>query len=760
MRIRIKIKHLVLATASAVILLSCYLTVIEPALNRYAAEQTIEQGGVPAMETLLARLANAKDGKDKWELIRTYILEDGGDSIVNGFDVRIGPGTSQSTGSAEPKKPQLAWEEKLPYLEAYAESGPADGYLPRAAKQLVMYYNANRQPELAINVLERVRGRIADSWQSAQLGIDQAKLLTSMGRDEEASAILDQVLASNEKSRNYTMLQQLTELQATLLLRKGSIDEAIAKVKADTAAYKRELEQLKPDAAGAKNDQASFQLEALQRLAEQLETSRYEQGGGIELSSVSGTVKRSDGKPLGQIGVYLRQEGAVNHSVTEDEPYQVLTDAHGHFVFPDVLPGYYQLFIGLDYEQIDGWAWAVRANEWIEVKSGESLSRSVTLEPLIAIVEPVNNEEITGESVHFEWEPVDGAAYYELSGNIHIDGSSSGTLIRGRIKDHRADVPLTELEASGGGIQYKSVDGTPKGKQIPDPISLLGFAYREGKFSWSVEAFRADGTMISRSNGYRLNAETVGELPFFRLPGRSLTEADRLLLADRFAEALTAYKKEAEANPEDTHSLRMILRSYDAKSSMDGRSATGEEATIPYLKRLYALVPSDRYLFRLFDYEARTRNWTEAEKYYASYVARNPDKDHSYEDAIYASGLLEQGKYAESRELLLASVQADGSHRFVGNLLAAELLLSDGFESALELAMLYPEHNFGQTPANWLAQLQAMKQEAAGKRDYQSQLRQAIEWHFSGNESKLKAWRTDSDRAAMKVFLNMLEEVG
>lgn len=746
------------AAASIVILLACYFTVIDPALNRYAAKQTIERGGVPAKEALLARFANAKDGQEQWELTRTYILGDGSDSIVHGFDVRIGPGTSQSGGSADRKQPRLTWEEKLPYLQSYAENGPSGGDLYSAVKQLVLYYNSTGQPELALRVLKSGRARTTNPWESVRYGIDQAKQLVSMNRYEEASEMLEEILSSSEKTRDYTVLQQVTALQAAMLLREGNLEEAIAKVKADEEDYKRELEKLDPAAADAKNSQVDHQMESLQGLTDQLESMRNEQGSQLRLSSVSGTVKRSDGKPMGQIGVYLRQEAAVFHSVIEEEPYQVLTDAEGRFAFSDVIPGYYQLFIGLDYEQIDGWAWPTRANEWIEVKSGESLSRSVTLEPLITIVGPVNNEPTTGNAIHFEWEPVDGAAYYELSGYVHIGGSSSGTLIRGRIKDHQADVPLTELEASGGGIQYKSVDGTVGGKQIPDPISLLGYAYPAGKFSWSVEAYRADGTMISRSNGYRLNTDTVGELPFFRLSGRPLTEADRLLLADKFDEALTAYKKAADANAEDTHSLRMIMRVYDAKSSMD-RQSTDEAAMMPYLKRLYALVPSGQYLFRLFEYEAGARDWAEAEKYYASYVAHNPEKDHSYADAIYAGGLLEQGKYAEARELLLASVQVDGSHRFVGDLLAAELLLTDGFESAIELATRYPEHEFGQTMTNWLALVRAMKQEAEGKPDYQSHLRQAIEWHYSGNGAILKSWQDESKEKAMNDFLRRLEEV-
>ncbi|MFC4098991.1 hypothetical protein [Paenibacillus xanthanilyticus] len=140
-------------------------------------------------------------------------------------------------------------------------------------------------------------------------------------------------------------------------------------------------------------------------------------------------------------------------------------------------------------------------------------------------------------------------------------------------------------------------------------------------------------------------------------------------------------------------------------------------------------------------------------------MARNPEKDHSFEDVIYAGGLLAQGKYAEARKLLLASVQADDSHRFVGNLLAAELLLTDGFDSAIALAELHPQHAFGQITPKWLKQIRDMKEEAIGKSDYQTHLRQAIEWHYGGNEAKLKSWQDESNEKAMIGFLRMLKEV-
>lgn len=52
----------------------------------------------------------------------------------------------------------------------------------------------------------------------------------------------------------------------------------------------------------------------------------------------------------------------------------------------------------------------------------------------------------------------------------------------------------------------------------------------EVRFSWNIEALDADGRLITRSNGYRLNEDTVGNMPFFYLKERELTTADQLLL--------------------------------------------------------------------------------------------------------------------------------------------------------------------------------------------------------------------------------------
>lgn len=44
----------------------------------------------------------------------------------------------------------------------------------------------------------------------------------------------------------------------------------------------------------------------------------------------------------------------------------------------------------------------------------------------------------------------------------------------------------------------------------------------EVRFSWNIEALDADGRLITRSNGYRLNEDTVGNMPFFYLKEESL----------------------------------------------------------------------------------------------------------------------------------------------------------------------------------------------------------------------------------------------
>lgn len=87
-----------------------------------------------------------------------------------------------------------------------------------------------------------------------------------------------------------------------------------------------------------------------------------------------------------------------------------------------------------------------------------------------------------------------------------------------RYRSSDAELPLETLYSVESSYSYKKFGD----KEIPDPSNLLGYADPSSRFSWSVEAYDAGGKLLTRSDGYRLNQQTMGHLPFFYLKERTL----------------------------------------------------------------------------------------------------------------------------------------------------------------------------------------------------------------------------------------------
>ncbi|MCI3923013.1 carboxypeptidase regulatory-like domain-containing protein [Paenibacillus sp. TRM 82003] len=649
MKIRIKVKHLVLGGAAvallATLLATLFVTVVVPELQSGHAEQRYESGEPAGKDGLLRELTEAS-GPRKWELIEKHVIDTGYTSIVHAFHVIAGPGSTYThTSAAEGTEEPLTWEERIPFLKAYAEEGPPAVAVAAAAKQLALYYESEHRAGEAASTLRLAADRL--------LGVSETQRR--------------QLLAEAER-----------------LLAAG------------------------PDES------------------ERTATAR-----------VSGVVQRSDGRPMPRVGVFLREEAEVFHSVREGEAYQMLTDKDGRFSFEHVKPGSYQLYLGLRFEQIDGWTYPVDSNEWIDVKAGDEVALPVTLRPLIDIVSPANQEVVTEPTLTFEWEPVEGAAEYRLHGSLHIRNGSFGSILKSGLRDTRVTLPLEELYGHRMGITYLQAE---EGRdEMADPVSLLGFSNPETKFSWSVEALDAEGRLLTRSSGYRLDEKTIGPLPFFRLAERELTEADRLLLALRLDEAMEAYKVAAEANPADAHSLRMIVKLYETKALSGEERLTASEPALPYLEALFELRPNDSNAYALFQYYYDREKWTEAEAMYERLRAVGDEEPNDFESALYATTLMRLGKYDEARPLWKPILEADGSHRFVGRYAASELLLADRpFESALAVALAYPEHDLGDK-ADWASLVRSMAAEAEKDADYVPKMRKALDRYFAGAEDEIAA---------------------
>ena len=63
-----------------------------------------------------------------------------------------------------------------------------------------------------------------------------------------------------------------------------------------------------------------------------------------------------------------------------------MTDSQGHYSFQHVIPDSYQLYIGLNYEQIDGYTWPVSPNEWMDVKASGTYEQNIVLRPLLELI--------------------------------------------------------------------------------------------------------------------------------------------------------------------------------------------------------------------------------------------------------------------------------------------------------------------------------------------------------------------------------------
>ncbi|GGD51465.1 hypothetical protein [Paenibacillus nasutitermitis] len=753
MKLTVKIKHLVLfatVTAAVFILL---LQFISPRTEIEAAQQQFDNGAAGSKERLLRLIDTTASGKQKWELIRKNIIETGSETAATGYDIYVGPNSTMMIGD-QPNKQSLSLSDKLSYLEDYLQNGPSDGYLVRAARQLAVYYQTEGLPDQAAAVLDDGIKRMKEAYQSYEkneLLLQKASIYASFEQYDKAEEIFKQ-LGDRLGANDWDMNGRVARERAQLLISRDGIEHALIYVDSEIAAYRKSWNAAK----AGKPDQESgtpAALEHLTGLKANLEYFRNRSGG--RLATVSGTIMRNDGTPLAGVGVFLRDESSANRSVSEGDPYGTITDAHGHYEFRNVLPQDYQLNLGLSFDQIDGWTWPVNYDDWLEVEQGGKVIRDVTMHPLLELISPVNQQVVSGQSVSFQWEKVEGAAYYALNGQLQTRNGTIGTQLVSHIPDNRIELTLNKLYDHKFGISYTDHNNW----ETVDPVTLLGFANTDNRFSWSVDAYDKNGQILTRSNGYRLNTDTLGNLPFFYMKERRMTTPDTLLMKGRLSEALALYKRAWSDNAGDVHSLRMIIRLLDAQALLS-RDQTGEE--LPYLLRMMELNPSESYAYSILDAYYTQDDWNSYTDFRARYAHLLADQFSSYTQSVYGIVLMKQGKLDEAREELRQGLLKDDSHRFVGIYLAIELAAGSSFDNVIQLAAQYPERSFGELKhPDWRLLTEEMKneKETLPSDVYMKDVQEKLSWFIANEQEKLRSWIASTGSSPMKAFIQALLEV-
>lgn len=745
MKIKMKVKHAVIILIGILLFIPLITFVIGPQTHLYIAKKQAEYGHPAAKEKLLRSLESRTIfDSQKWTIIRDFMLAY---PTGSGFDVYIGPLLSEFS-----HRPGIfTREEKLPYLNMYVKKGPIDDDFASAAKQLAVYYESIGHHDKARGILQQAIKRTSgsnDSWVGQELQLEQVKMSIKHANYSGAEQLL-QDMSQNGDPENDDLQATISLMKAEIKLHQGHVQDALKKVtKALTQYETKQKEEEEKDSE--ESDGMSEVYEQLLSMKEDLQNAIPQQGN-IK-NTVKGRIVYSNGTPVANAGVFLRANEDTGRSISKDERYQQITDEDGYFEFQGVLPGSYQITLGLDFDQIDGWTWPVDMDEWIDVGEKKTTTYDITLQKLIEIKSPVNQQQITDPSIHFAWEKVEGADYYQISLGADIDSGSVSTVFKSYITDNQINVPIEEIYDHPLGVIFPG-----DGLSTISPKSLLAFTNTNNRFSWTVEAYRADGELISRSNGYRLDEVTMGNLPFFYLKERNMTKADHLLLDKKLNKALAAYKSSYKKNPNDIHSLRMIVRLMNAESSSE--HGTESKKGIPYLEAYAEKTNAPHAIFRLIEYYYEKQQWDAFHKWFDRYAAAVDDHLDGYDQGIYSSAIMKQGKIKEASERFKQVMELDKSHRFIGNWLAAELYGGKTFDHALAVAKEYPDRAVGEDKRDWLHMVEALKQESAADPRYRQELKDVLDLYFQNKDEKLSHWMKTTNKPAMKEFVEAVKEV-
>ncbi len=737
--VKLKVKHLVMIAFTVFLIFPLAMIFLIPQIELGLVKYKHSTGITVAREQVIELLESNIFPSQKYSLIQNHLL---GGEWLGDYDIYVGP--TMSTSIIEEESQLFSWEEKKPYLNDYLENGPVDYPLINAAVQLAAEAVRNGDEARAEGIYKLAKERLNHpdySYLISELELSFVKLYIQSGNPDKAENFLETI---DIHRGDFYYQAEKVKYEALILLHKGENHAALTKVKEGMTDFEKAW-----DAEGNEDSiEYSAVYEDLERLNYTIDSSTG------ELTTVSGNISRKDGTPIAQAGVFLRESSMVNRSVGPDEFYQVTTDDSGNFEFQNVVAGSYQIFVGFHYDQIDGYTWPVDLNDWIYADGGE-ITYDITLAPLMEVYEPVNGTVLKYDEIEFSWEPVSGAAYYTLQFSIIDDGLTYSLGLDMEARESTITIPVESIYNLASS-SIMGVDDTEW--EYFNPAYYLGFENSHGVYSWSVQAFDEKGNLITRSDGYRLAGDSIGNLPILYLQQRELTKADEWLIEGKLEEALRQYKEDIEVNPKDTHSLRMITRIIGIQA--DGDYSKLLELQLPYYKQLIELTGDPSYIFWVLDHYYRERDWRNYQIWFEKYKAASKGGIDPFVKSYHANALMFQGEYKKAAELHKEAIEAGGDHRYIGNLLALEIYLGADFEKVIELANVYPYHEHiagSEGFVHWASLLQSVKKDVEADEEALKMLKQGLKLYFTDEQAELENWKQKTSKSNFVKLINLLE---
>ncbi|MFD1019320.1 hypothetical protein [Thalassobacillus hwangdonensis] len=723
MKISMKVKHLVytaLGVLFASLLISQYI------LPTYS-EAGDRQKEVSSAEGILKKLESSMlSDKKRNDLIMDQLSIRSVD--YNTYDLYIGPSMTHQSAVTDGIE-KVPFEQMLPHVRGYLEKNRNATY-ETAVKWIAIHYRNQGKLEKAVKEVDRYADQLTmkgnEYW---SLQLFKAELLSAESPEASLEALNEYKQGIRKVPDSYLALESV-RLEVRMLLAEKRYEEALGLI-----------EEWSPK-ANSENVFSTYNY--LTTTQEQLEAWEEEQAS---LHTVSGKIMKDNGEPLKHVTVYLRPPEFSNHSVMEEsEPFFATTDEEGRFTIGGVPKGNYEMMLGMQFSQINGYTWPVENGDVFTVEEDEYTE--VNMQPLMKTYAPSDFEELKG-NVTFEWEPVEGAASYELNLGIDTDNYHISSLARPDIQGTTVTLKKDEILGHANGISH-SGNGDGGMKLVPE--SVLGFSNAEADFFWYVNAYDASGNLITSSNGYRLSEDYVGEIPYFQYKEHDLSKADQLLLDDQTEQAIEAYQNAYKENPENIHALRMLT-----KLTREMEQLTEDEQKdleMEYFKDLAEKTNDAHALFRLMMHASEEGDWESYFEYAEKY--KQVENMNSYTSGMHAIALMKSGEEQQAASLFEEVVVERGEHRFMPVWATLTISMTGDFEQAIELASKYP---YIDDESDWKGILERLEKKLEDDPVAKEQFEEGLELYLSGDESSFNQWLEKEAENTVHFFFKQLQRV-
>lgn len=242
------------------------------------------------------------------------------------------------------------------------------------------------------------------------------------------------------------------------------------------------------------------------------------------------------------------------------------TDANGHFAFHGLASGEYTLAVRLRPGDVALSRAYYRGPHPLYVEAGESVEAGFRI---AEVVRPRHAEGFVrqhGDRLHISWLPVDGAEYYVVQlGALYRAQSDWGwssvsaqvarteaTEVELDIRELRWNVPMRSFRSDGSVANF----------------SLLGLLYPGGENAVYVEAYDAHG--VIGTNRVTQDGRWTGDSATFSIGSfGELSSAERLITEGRYAEAIAAFEKRLDTDPDDLTAALVLHRIYSNGTDSD-----------------------------------------------------------------------------------------------------------------------------------------------------------------------------------------------